>query len=168
MEGRENVRYVCLDTNSKMSSHRSCPYTRSYMPTWGLSWWKYTKGILMNKDLCQPISWVQFYYFSDCGCLQVISSFEFTFHILSLVLDIGWFFFLSFCFYVMILGDMWGRFWTNLYPLAMPYQGEIDVSKTMVEKVQYNRVCLLFHSLQHSCHEISRKAWNEAPQPTAM
>ncbi|XP_049573213.1 angiotensin-converting enzyme 2 [Syngnathus scovelli] len=33
-----------------------------------------------------------------------------------------------------LLGDMWGRFWTNLYPLSMPYQGEIDVSKTMVEK----------------------------------
>ncbi|XP_057703156.1 angiotensin-converting enzyme 2 [Corythoichthys intestinalis] len=33
-----------------------------------------------------------------------------------------------------LLGDMWGRFWTNLYPLAMPYEGEIDVSTTMVEK----------------------------------
>ncbi|XP_061608621.1 angiotensin-converting enzyme 2 [Phyllopteryx taeniolatus] len=31
-----------------------------------------------------------------------------------------------------LLGDMWGRFWTNLYPLSAPYEGEIDVSKTMV------------------------------------
>ncbi|KAI3376947.1 hypothetical protein L3Q82_000183 [Scortum barcoo] len=35
-----------------------------------------------------------------------------------------------------LLGDMWGRFWTNLYPLSMPYPDkvDIDVSKTMVEK----------------------------------
>ncbi|XP_077568577.1 angiotensin-converting enzyme 2 isoform X1 [Stigmatopora nigra] len=33
-----------------------------------------------------------------------------------------------------LLGDMWGRFWANLYPLAMPYHGEIDVSTTMVEQ----------------------------------
>lgn len=36
------------------------------------------------------------------------------------------------------LGDMWGRFWTNLYSLSVPYplKEDIDVSKTMVEKVQ--------------------------------
>uniref|UniRef100_A0A8C2WBB9 Angiotensin-converting enzyme n=1 Tax=Cyclopterus lumpus TaxID=8103 RepID=A0A8C2WBB9_CYCLU len=35
-----------------------------------------------------------------------------------------------------LLGDMWGRFWTNLYPLSVPYPGkpDIDVSKAMVEK----------------------------------
>ncbi|XP_070690202.1 angiotensin-converting enzyme 2 [Pempheris klunzingeri] len=35
-----------------------------------------------------------------------------------------------------LLGDMWGRFWTNLYPLSIPYpdRPDIDVSKTMVEK----------------------------------
>ncbi|KAM7424399.1 hypothetical protein PAMA_000645 [Pampus argenteus] len=35
-----------------------------------------------------------------------------------------------------LLGDMWGRFWTNLYPLSIPYpeKEDIDVSKTMVEK----------------------------------
>ncbi|MEQ2158537.1 hypothetical protein GOODEAATRI_013382 [Goodea atripinnis] len=35
-------------------------------------------------------------------------------------------------------GDMWGRFWTNLYPLSVPYpdKPDIDVSSTMVEKVQ--------------------------------
>ncbi|XP_040895328.1 angiotensin-converting enzyme 2 [Toxotes jaculatrix] len=35
-----------------------------------------------------------------------------------------------------LLGDMWGRFWTNLYPLSVPYPAkpDIDVSKTMVEK----------------------------------
>ncbi|KAM7405919.1 hypothetical protein PAMP_000332 [Pampus punctatissimus] len=35
-----------------------------------------------------------------------------------------------------LLGDMWGRFWTNLYPLSTPYpdKEDIDVSKTMVEK----------------------------------
>ncbi|XP_041838146.1 angiotensin-converting enzyme 2 isoform X2 [Melanotaenia boesemani] len=34
-----------------------------------------------------------------------------------------------------LLGDMWGRFWTNLYPLTVPYpeKPDIDVSKTMVE-----------------------------------
>ncbi|MEQ2197613.1 hypothetical protein XENOCAPTIV_000940 [Xenoophorus captivus] len=36
-----------------------------------------------------------------------------------------------------LLGDMWGRFWTNLYPLSVPYpdKPDIDVSSTMVEKV---------------------------------
>ncbi|XP_035508344.1 angiotensin-converting enzyme 2 [Morone saxatilis] len=35
-----------------------------------------------------------------------------------------------------LLGDMWGRFWTNLYPLSTPYPNktDIDVTKTMVEK----------------------------------
>ncbi|KAF7656047.1 hypothetical protein LDENG_00046830 [Lucifuga dentata] len=35
-----------------------------------------------------------------------------------------------------LLGDMWGRFWTNLYSLSVPYPDKpnIDVSKTMVEK----------------------------------
>ncbi|XP_071389694.1 angiotensin-converting enzyme 2 [Centroberyx affinis] len=35
-----------------------------------------------------------------------------------------------------LLGDMWGRFWTNLYPLSIPYpeKTDIDVSKTMVEQ----------------------------------
>lgn len=35
-----------------------------------------------------------------------------------------------------LLGDMWGRFWTNLYPLSIPYpdKPDIDVSKTMVAK----------------------------------
>lgn len=35
-----------------------------------------------------------------------------------------------------LLGDMWGRFWTNLYPLSVPYpdRPDIDVSKTMVEQ----------------------------------
>ncbi|XP_023257445.1 angiotensin-converting enzyme 2 [Seriola lalandi dorsalis] len=33
-----------------------------------------------------------------------------------------------------LLGDMWGRFWTNLYSLSVPYpdKPDIDVSKTMV------------------------------------
>ncbi|XP_056415226.1 angiotensin-converting enzyme 2 isoform X2 [Hyla sarda] len=35
-----------------------------------------------------------------------------------------------------LLGDMWGRFWTNLYPLAVPYPDEesIDVTPTMVKQ----------------------------------
>uniref|UniRef100_UPI0037E8EB63 angiotensin-converting enzyme 2 n=1 Tax=Semicossyphus pulcher TaxID=241346 RepID=UPI0037E8EB63 len=35
-----------------------------------------------------------------------------------------------------LLGDMWGRFWTNLYSLSTPYPAkqDIDVSNTMVEK----------------------------------
>ncbi|XP_063056336.1 angiotensin-converting enzyme 2-like [Engraulis encrasicolus] len=35
-----------------------------------------------------------------------------------------------------LLGDMWGRFWTNLYPLAVPYphKPDIDVTKAMVEQ----------------------------------
>ncbi|XP_033492522.1 angiotensin-converting enzyme 2 [Epinephelus lanceolatus] len=35
-----------------------------------------------------------------------------------------------------LLGDMWGRFWTNLYPLSIPYPGkdDIDVSEAMVKK----------------------------------
>lgn len=33
-----------------------------------------------------------------------------------------------------LLGDMWGRFWTNLYPLVVPYPNKesIDVTPTMV------------------------------------
>ncbi|XP_044209048.1 angiotensin-converting enzyme 2 [Thunnus albacares] len=35
-----------------------------------------------------------------------------------------------------LLGDMWGRFWNNLYPLSIPYpdKPDIDVSKAMVDK----------------------------------
>ncbi|KAJ6667562.1 hypothetical protein lerEdw1_016683 [Lerista edwardsae] len=35
-----------------------------------------------------------------------------------------------------LLGDMWGRFWTNLYPLMIPYPAKpnIDVSSEMVKK----------------------------------
>ncbi|XP_007560208.1 angiotensin-converting enzyme 2 [Poecilia formosa] len=35
-----------------------------------------------------------------------------------------------------LLGDMWGRFWTNLYPLSVPYpdKPDIDVSNTMVQQ----------------------------------
>ncbi|XP_056324387.1 angiotensin-converting enzyme 2 isoform X1 [Danio aesculapii] len=35
-----------------------------------------------------------------------------------------------------LLGDMWGRFWTNLYPLMIPYpdRPDIDVSSAMVEQ----------------------------------
>lgn len=36
---------------------------------------------------------------------------------------------------------MWGRFWTNLYPLMIPYPNKpnIDVSSAMVEKVSHER-----------------------------
>ncbi|KAL6112857.1 ace2 [Pungitius sinensis] len=35
-----------------------------------------------------------------------------------------------------LLGDMWGRFWTNLYPLSVPYpeKPDIDVSQAMVNQ----------------------------------
>ncbi|XP_009082150.1 PREDICTED: angiotensin-converting enzyme 2, partial [Acanthisitta chloris] len=35
-----------------------------------------------------------------------------------------------------LLGDMWGRFWTNLYPLTVPYPAKpnIDVTSAMIEK----------------------------------
>ncbi|KAK3528365.1 hypothetical protein QTP86_034135 [Hemibagrus guttatus] len=35
-----------------------------------------------------------------------------------------------------LLGDMWGRFWTNLYPLCVPYQDkpDIDVTSAMIEQ----------------------------------
>eukprot|EP00064_Thunnus_orientalis_P002998 superscaffoldBa00000235_g3006 len=35
-----------------------------------------------------------------------------------------------------LLGDMWGRFWNNLYPLSIPYpdKPDIDVSKAMADK----------------------------------
>lgn len=46
---------------------------------------------------------------------------------------------------------MWGRFWTNLYPLSIPYpeKPDIDVSKAMVEKVHYNLVdsVILFYNI---------------------
>lgn len=36
-----------------------------------------------------------------------------------------------------IAGDMWGRFWTNLYSLVTPFPNkvDIDVTETMVAKV---------------------------------
>lgn len=36
-------------------------------------------------------------------------------------------------------GDMWGRFWTNLYPLMIPYpeKPDIDVSSAMVAQVRH-------------------------------
>ncbi|KAF1392660.1 hypothetical protein PFLUV_G00030370 [Perca fluviatilis] len=35
-----------------------------------------------------------------------------------------------------LLGDMWGRFWTNLYPLSIPFPNkeDIDVSNAMVDQ----------------------------------
>lgn len=35
---------------------------------------------------------------------------------------------------------MWGRFWTNLYSLTVPYpdKPDIDVSQSMVDKVLQN------------------------------
>ncbi|XP_069061119.1 angiotensin-converting enzyme 2 [Pleurodeles waltl] len=35
-----------------------------------------------------------------------------------------------------LLGDMWGRFWTNLYPLVVPYsnQSSIDVTEEMINQ----------------------------------
>lgn len=38
-----------------------------------------------------------------------------------------------------LLGDMWGRFWTNLYALTVPYPDKpnIDVTSAMVEKVRH-------------------------------
>uniref|UniRef100_A0A8C6NK03 Angiotensin-converting enzyme n=1 Tax=Nothobranchius furzeri TaxID=105023 RepID=A0A8C6NK03_NOTFU len=35
-----------------------------------------------------------------------------------------------------LLGDMWGRFWTDLYPVSVPYPDKpnIDVSQTMVDQ----------------------------------
>lgn len=41
---------------------------------------------------------------------------------------------------------MWGRFWTNLYPLSTPYpdKTDIDVSKAMVAKVHFNMVIKKF------------------------
>lgn len=41
-------------------------------------------------------------------------------------------------FFFYIAGDMWGRFWTNLYPLTVPYpeKPDIDVSSAMVAQVK--------------------------------
>lgn len=42
-------------------------------------------------------------------------------------------------------GDMWGRFWTNLYSLTVPYpdKPDIDVSQSMVDKVLQNFLFIL-------------------------
>ncbi|XP_051531994.1 angiotensin-converting enzyme 2-like [Myxocyprinus asiaticus] len=47
-----------------------------------------------------------------------------------------------------LLGDMWGRFWTNLYPLSVPYaeKPDIDVSAAMVAKGWSER--RLFHEAE--------------------
>lgn len=36
---------------------------------------------------------------------------------------------------------MWGRFWTNLYPLTVPYPAKpnIDVTDAMVQKVRHDK-----------------------------
>lgn len=46
-----------------------------------------------------------------------------------------WWMFLNGVF--IIPGDMWGRFWTNLYSLTTPYPDEtdIDVTEAMVAQV---------------------------------
>ena len=43
-------------------------------------------------------------------------------------------------------GDMWGRFWTNLYKLSVPYPDKenIDVSNTMVALVHNHYYFVLF------------------------
>lgn len=40
---------------------------------------------------------------------------------------------------------MWGRFWTNLYSLTVPYpdKPDIDVSQSMVDKVLQNFLFIL-------------------------
>lgn len=40
---------------------------------------------------------------------------------------------------------MWGRFWTNLYSLTVPYpdKPDIDVSQSMVDKVWQNFLFIL-------------------------
>lgn len=47
-----------------------------------------------------------------------------------------------------IPGDMWGRFWTNLYSLTTPYPNkiDIDVSETMVAKVSAHLKYGIFQS----------------------
>lgn len=43
------------------------------------------------------------------------------------------------CFSLFFEGDMWGRFWTNLYALTVPYPAKpnIDVTSAMVQKVRH-------------------------------
>ncbi|MBN3295631.1 ACE2 enzyme, partial [Amia calva] len=66
-----------------------------------------------------------------------------------------------------LLGDMWGRFWTNLYPLTTPYPNkeDIDVSSTMVEQGwaverMFKEAEKFFKSI--SLYEMHPNFWNDS------
>ncbi|XP_020642422.3 angiotensin-converting enzyme 2 isoform X1 [Pogona vitticeps] len=66
-----------------------------------------------------------------------------------------------------LLGDMWGRFWTNLYPLMIPYPDKpnIDVSSAMEEK-NWN-VTAIFKAAENffvsvGLYEMTEGFWNNS------
>ncbi|NXX41896.1 ACE2 enzyme, partial [Tricholaema leucomelas] len=66
-----------------------------------------------------------------------------------------------------LLGDMWGRFWTNLYPLMVPYPSKpnIDVTSAMVEKewdaVKIFRAAEAFFT-SISLYEMNKDFWDKS------
>uniref|UniRef100_A0A8D2MR54 Angiotensin-converting enzyme n=1 Tax=Zonotrichia albicollis TaxID=44394 RepID=A0A8D2MR54_ZONAL len=66
-----------------------------------------------------------------------------------------------------LLGDMWGRFWTNLYALTVPYPAKpnIDVTSAMVEK-KWNAI-KIFKSAEAffvsiGLHSMTEGFWNNS------
>lgn len=69
-----------------------------------------------------------------------------------------------------IPGDMWGRFWTNLYSLTTPYPNktDIDVSSTMVEKVSEHLKYGVFQSNYSVDAVRSDAVSNMSPSPSRV
>lgn len=75
-------------------------------------------------------------------------------------------------------GDMWGRFWTNLYNLTVPYPDKpnIDVTSAMAQKVRHDKVfiqyvlCYEFRwskSYTHVSHSLENQSCPKAATPSA-
>ncbi|XP_059211362.1 angiotensin-converting enzyme 2 [Centropristis striata] len=66
-----------------------------------------------------------------------------------------------------LLGDMWGRFWTNLYPLTTPYPNEEDIDVTDAMKAQKWNVTRLFKEAEEffmsvGLYEMLPNFWTES------
>uniref|UniRef100_A0A8C6YB45 Angiotensin-converting enzyme n=1 Tax=Naja naja TaxID=35670 RepID=A0A8C6YB45_NAJNA len=48
-----------------------------------------------------------------------------------------------------LLGDMWGRFWTNLYPLMVPYPNKISIDVSSAMEEQKWTVDSIFKAAEH-------------------
>ncbi|XP_076880059.1 angiotensin-converting enzyme 2 isoform X2 [Brachyhypopomus gauderio] len=66
-----------------------------------------------------------------------------------------------------LLGDMWGRFWTNLYPLSVPYPEKTDIDVTSEMKAQGWTEIRLFEEAEKffesvGMYEMYEDFWNNS------